>query len=50
MIAGLSGAGRSQAADSLEELKELSWLPDVVAEAVYAKVHGSGNGRHPPAN
>jgi excinuclease ABC subunit C len=25
---------------SLEELKELSWLPDAVAEAVYAKVHG----------
>jgi excinuclease ABC subunit C len=34
---------------SLEELKELSWLPDAVAEAVYAKVHGgragNGNGR-----
>ena len=24
---------------SLEQLKELSWLPDAVAEAVYAKLH-----------
>jgi excinuclease ABC subunit C len=30
---------------SLEELKELSWLPDAIAEAVYAKVHGGGAGR-----
>jgi excinuclease ABC subunit C len=37
---------------SLEELKELSWLPDAVAEALYAKVHGgragNGNGARPP--
>ena len=32
---------------SLEELKELSWLPDAVAEAVYAKVHGRTNGSAP---
>jgi excinuclease ABC subunit C len=25
---------------SLDELRELSWLPDAVAEAVFAKVHG----------
>ncbi len=25
---------------SLETLKQLSWLPDAVAEAVYAKIHG----------
>ena len=24
---------------SLDELKALSWLPDTVAEAVYAKLH-----------
>jgi excinuclease ABC subunit C len=29
---------------SLEELKGLTWLPDSVAEAVYAKVHGNGRG------
>jgi excinuclease ABC subunit C len=37
---------------SLEELKELSWLPDAVAEAVFAKVHGrtnsGGNGARQP--
>jgi excinuclease ABC subunit C len=27
---------------TLEELRQLSWLPDSVAEAVYAKVHGNG--------
>ena len=32
---------------SLEELKELSWLPDAVAEAVYTKVHGRTNGSAP---
>jgi excinuclease ABC subunit C len=26
---------------SLEELRELSWLPDAVADAVYAKLHGT---------
>jgi hypothetical protein len=25
---------------SLEQLKELSWLPDKVAEAVHEKIHG----------
>ena len=29
---------------SLEDLKQLSWLPDAVAEAVYEKVHGNGRG------
>jgi excinuclease ABC subunit C len=26
---------------SLDELRELSWLPDAVADAVYAKLHGT---------
>lgn len=30
---------------SLESLKELSWLPDPVAEAVFAKTHGFAGGR-----
>jgi excinuclease ABC subunit C len=34
---------------TLEELKELSWLPDAVAEAVYAKVHGAASAA-PAAN
>ena len=25
---------------SLETLRELTWLPDTVAEAVYDKIHG----------
>ena len=29
---------------SLDELRELTWLPDAVAEAVYHKVHGNGRG------
>jgi excinuclease ABC subunit C len=30
---------------SLDELKALSWLPDEVAEAVHAKIHGAPAGR-----
>src|SRR5215207_8919674 len=30
---------------TLDQLKELTWLPDSVAEAVHAKVHSTGNGR-----
>jgi excinuclease ABC subunit C len=29
---------------SLDELRELTWLPDTVADAVYHKVHGNGRG------
>jgi excinuclease ABC subunit C len=33
------GGVKAVKAASLEELKELSWLPDKVAEAVHAKIH-----------
>ena len=35
----LGGIGAIKAAD-LETLKSLTWLPDPVAEAVHAKIHG----------
>src|SRR5690606_23136632 len=40
-LGGVTGVKRA----SLEELKALSWLPDEVAEAVYAKIHGVSAGR-----
>ena len=39
LVKELGGVRRVQRA-SLDELKELSWLPDPVAEAVYARVKG----------
>ena len=35
-------------AASLERLEGLSWLPDEVAQAVYAKLHGSGSAPRQP--
>ena len=35
------GGVRAVQAASLEDLRALSWLPDAVAEAVYAKTHGT---------
>ena len=39
LVKELGGVGAVKRA-SLEELKSLSWLPDAVAEAVHAKLHG----------
>ena len=36
----LGGIGAIKAAD-LDTFKALPWLPDAVAEAVYAKIHGA---------
>jgi len=36
------GGVRAVKQASLEQLKELAWLPDAVADAVYEKVHGPG--------
>jgi excinuclease ABC subunit C len=35
---------------TLEQLKELSWLPDAVAEAVHAKTHGIAGGGSPASS
>jgi len=40
LLKELGGVTAVKAA-SLQTLKELSWLPDAVAEAVYAKIHGT---------
>jgi excinuclease ABC subunit C len=37
-LGGVAGVKRA----SLDELRGLSWLPDEVAEAVYARIHGDG--------
>jgi excinuclease ABC subunit C len=39
LVAELGGVGKVKTA-SLEELSALPWLPDKVATAVYAKIHG----------
>ncbi|MCD9622593.1 excinuclease ABC subunit UvrC [Rhabdothermincola salaria] len=42
LVKELGGVGAVKKA-SLENLKELSWLPDTVAEAVHTKIHGSSS-------
>ena len=39
LVKELGGVKRVRQAE-LEQLQALSWLPDAVAEAVYAKTHG----------
>jgi len=39
LVKELGGINRVKKAE-LETLKDLSWLPDAVADAVYAKTHG----------
>jgi excinuclease ABC subunit C len=39
LVRELGGVNAVRAA-SLDSLRDLSWLPDRVAEAVYAKLHG----------
>jgi excinuclease ABC subunit C len=39
LVKELGGMGAVKRA-TLDELRELSWLPDAVADAVYAKIHG----------
>ncbi|HET9691326.1 MAG TPA: excinuclease ABC subunit UvrC [Acidimicrobiales bacterium] len=43
LLKELGGVSAVKAA-SIEQLRQLSWLPDAVADAVYAKVHGPGGG------
>jgi excinuclease ABC subunit C len=38
------GSARAVSRASLDDLKALTWLPDSVAEAVYAHLHGDGDG------
>jgi excinuclease ABC subunit C len=40
-LGGVAGVKKA----SLDDLRALSWLPDAVALAVYAKVHGDRVGR-----
>lgn len=47
LVKELGGMGAVKRA-TLDELRELSWLPDAVADAVYAKIHGV-NGTPAPA-
>jgi excinuclease ABC subunit C len=35
------GGIRAVKAASRDDLRAISWLPDVVADAVYAKIHGA---------
>jgi len=40
LLRELGGVGAVKRA-SLDELRALSWLPDAVADAVFAKIHGA---------
>jgi excinuclease ABC subunit C len=43
LVKELGGVGKVKKA-SVEELRALSWLPDKVADAVFAKIHGPAGG------
>jgi hypothetical protein len=44
LVSELGGIRNVRKAE-LDTLQELTWLPDTVAEAVYAKTHGLNGGR-----
>jgi excinuclease ABC subunit C len=43
LVKELGGVAKVKQA-SVEELRALSWLPDKVADAVFAKIHGPAGG------